>query len=213
MDSFAALGEEVIQRPGEPPLGLRTEAGHLEQYAALHELALPCAREGHGEEVLLYRHVDLLLERRLIPAEQRIGLLDRRGAEQGAEVPPAHLHAGKVSIHFHVFDRFARAFVVQNVAVGGELLLQDVHVVSRLIEKLLFVVDRVNLLIEACELLLAGVELLAVDVNLPGQGLHVAALLARAGLNLLLQGSQAGLKGLYMGVLCFGGIGELPFLD
>ena len=103
--------------------------------------------------------------------------------------------------------------MVQNVAVGGELLLQDVHVVSRLIEKLLFVVDRVNLLIEACELLLAGVELLAVDVNLPGQGLHVAALLARAGLNLLLQGSQAGLKGLYMGVLCFGGIGELPFLD
>ena len=65
-------------------------------------------------------------------------------------------------------------------------MLKDVHLVSRLNEKLLFVVDRVNLILKARELLLAVVELFAVDFNLPRQGQHVAALLGRAGLNLLL---------------------------
>ena len=110
--------------------------------------------------------------------------------------------------------------MVQDVAVGGELLLQDVHLASSLNEQLLLAVDRNNLPREARELLLAGCELplvlLAMEVHLLREGQHVAALLGGAhlaGLDLLLQGCQAGLKGLYMGGLRFEGIGELSFFD
>ena len=196
LDALEAPGQEVVERPDKPPLDLGIVAGHLQQCAALHVLAISCARKGHGEQLRLVGHVDLLV-RLFILAAQRIGLFDRRGREYGAEVPPARLHATNV-VHPHVCDSFVRGLDGQYVVVGRETLLKEVHLLRCLLDLLLAAADRADLLREARELLLAGCELLllllAVEVDLLGQRIHAAPLLSVLSLQALTCSSIASMR-------------------